>query len=93
MQDDNVIGDGQLTSSTAMAGHEAWRGRLNGSGSWKPEINDRTPVYRVAFNQQPVNITYIATQGDPDEDFWVTSFTLQYKMRNHRNPFTDYPQV
>lgn len=91
MEDDSVIGDGQLTSSTAMASHEAWRGRLNGAGNWKPDKKDPAPVYRVKF-YTPVNITYIATQGAPDEDCWVTSFTLRYKLDQGSN-FTDYPQV
>ena len=91
MEDDNVIGDGQLTSSTAMAGHEAWRGRLNGAGNWKPDKKDPAPVYRVKF-YSPVNITYIATQGAPDEDCWVTSFKLRYKVDQSSN-FTGYPQV
>ena len=91
VEDDSVIGDGQLRSSTAMAGHEAWRGRLNGAGNWKPEKNDPAPVYLVKF-YSPVNISYIATQGAPDEDCWVTSFTLRYKLDQGSN-FTDYPQV
>lgn len=91
MEDDNIIGDGQLTSSTASRGHEAWRGRLHGLGSWKPETKDLNPVYKVTF-YLPVDITYIATQGAPDEDCWVTSFTLRYK-RTQDAVFKDYPQV
>ena len=91
IQNNKIIGDGDLTSSTALVGHEAWRGRLNGSGSWRPEESDRAPVYKVAFNS-PVKITYIATQGAPDVNCLVTSLTLQYEMEQDKD-FKHYPQV
>lgn len=90
IQDDNIIFDGQLTSSSAAVGHEAWRGRLHGQDSWKPEVKEPPPNFKVKF-YSPVNITYIATQGSPDQDCWATSFRLQYRVQN--GSLTDYQQV
>ena len=92
MQDDNKISDGQLTSSSATRGHEAWRGRLHGKGSWKPETKDLDPNFEVTFHSA-VNITYIATQGSPNEDCWATSFKLQYGGSSSSGSLKDYPQV
>ncbi|XP_022792941.1 uncharacterized protein LOC111331968 [Stylophora pistillata] len=89
IQDDNIIFDGQLTSSTAAIGHEAWRGKLHGSGSWKPVANDLNSSYTVKFTSA-VNITYIATQGSPDLDCWPTSFTLAYFTADR---LKNYPHI
>ena len=90
IQDDNKIFDGQLTSSSAAVGHEAWRGRLHGLGSWKPEAKDSAPNFKVSFDSA-VNITYMATQGSPDQDCWATSLRLQYRIEG--GSLQDYPQV
>lgn len=92
IEDDTIIGDGQLTSSSADSGHAAWRGRLHGKGSWKPDKGDPAPVYKVTFNS-PVNISYIATQGAQDDDCWVTSFMIKYKLEHSQNDFKNYSQV
>ena len=92
IEDDTIIGDGQLTSSSADSGHEAWKGRLHGNGSWKPGKGDRAPVYKVAFNS-PVNISYIATQGAQDDDCWVTSFMIKYQLGHSQHDFKNYSQV
>ena len=92
IEDDTIIGDDQLTSSSADSGHEAWRGRLHGTGSWKPEKGDPAPVYKVIFNS-PVNISYIATQGAQDDDCWVTSFMIKYKLGHSQHDFKNCSQV
>ncbi|KAJ7376995.1 hypothetical protein OS493_031268 [Desmophyllum pertusum] len=91
IEDDNKIFDGQLTSSSAHVGYEAWRGRLHGQGSWKPVKNYLSPSYNVSFPYSTVNITYIATQGAPTEDCWMTSFKLQYRIQD--GSLKDYLQT
>ena len=90
MEDDNKIYDGQLISSSASVGYEAWRGRLRGQGSWKPETRDLAPNFNVTL-YSAVNITYIATQGSPTEDCWATTFKIQYQMQG--GSLKEYPEV
>lgn len=90
IEDDNKIFDGQLTSSTSPVGHEAWRGRLHGPGSWKPVTGDLAPNFNISLDS-PVNVTYIATQGSPTEDCWTTTFRIYYKMQGES--LKQYPEV
>ena len=94
IEDDNKIDDGKLTSSSSTVGHEAWRGRLHGQGSWKPEKADPAPNFNITLDSpelSPVNVTYIATQGSPTKDCWVTTFTIHYKMNG--GSLKQYPEV
>ncbi|XP_020601275.1 uncharacterized protein LOC110040383 isoform X1 [Orbicella faveolata] len=90
IEDDNKIFDGQLTSSTSPVGHEAWRGRLHGPGSWKPVTGDLAPNFNISLFS-PVNVTYIATQGSPTEDCWTTTFRIYYKMQG--GSLKQYPEI
>ncbi|XP_058965535.2 uncharacterized protein [Pocillopora verrucosa] len=90
IQDNNIIFDGELTSSTAAVGHEAWRGRLHGKGSWKPVLSDSDPRFEIGTFDPAMKISYIATQGSPDQDCWPTSFTLRYETAGQSK---EYPQI
>ena len=90
VEDDNIIGDDKLKSSTASNGYEGWRGRLHGPGSWRPEKEDLAPSLNITLDST-VNITYIATQGSPTEDCWATTFRIHYKMQG--GPLKQYPEV
>jgi len=94
IEDNNKIDDGKLTSSTSSLGYDAWKGRLHGQGSWKPEKADPAPNFKITLDSQelsPVNVTYIATQGSPTEDCWVTTFRIYYKM--DKGSLKQYPEA
>ena len=90
VEDNNIIGDDKLKSSTALQRGEAWRGRLYGDRSWTPERKDPAPSLNITLDAV-VNITYIATQGSPTEDCWATTFRIHYKMQGA--PLKEYPEV
>ena len=52
---------------------------MAGQGAWSMELDptDSNPFHMVIFNLA-VNISYIETQGSPDQDCWPTSFALYY---------------
>ena len=66
-----------ITGSTSLSGYEAWKGRLNGKSCWRPARNSDGEHITVTFASKKTVIA-IATQGSPDDKFWVQSFTYQY---------------
>ena len=66
-----------IDGSTSLSGYEAWKGRLNGKSCWRPAQNLDGEYITVTFASKKTVIA-IATQGSPDDKFWVQRFTYQY---------------
>ena len=54
-----------------------------------PEAHDQNPWLQVDFGVE-TRIMGISTQGSYYDDFWVKSYSLQY--RNNRSSFKQYQQ-
>ena len=82
-----LIGDSQLTASSKWdSNHGPGNARLfrpkNGpnTGAWSSRANNRNQWLQVNF-LKTTKITGISTQGRPESNQWVTSFSLSYSIR------------
>lgn len=66
-----------IEGSSSLNGYEPWKGRLNGKSCWRPTQNTPNEHITVKFSSKKTVIA-IATQGSPDGNFWIQSFTYQY---------------
>lgn len=66
-----------------------YRGAPWQTGGWMPEAHDQNPWLQVDFGDE-TRIMGISTQGSYYDDFWVKSYSLQY--RNNRSSFKQYQQ-
>ena len=66
-----------INGSTSLSGYEAWKGRLNGKSCWRPAQNLDGEHITVTFASKKTVIA-IATQGSPNDNSWIESFTYQY---------------
>lgn len=76
MENGDIPND-NIESSSSLRGYEAWKGRLNGKSCWKPTQNIDGEQIKVTFTSEKTVIA-IATQGSPNDDCWIESFTYQY---------------
>ena len=72
------IPDSALTASSAEPCCPANRARLNNSEAWVTN-KTRGAWFQVEFNNM-TNITEIATQGDPNYDRWVKSYSMYHSI-------------
>ena len=82
------IPDCALTASSASRHWPANQARLNNSGAWVP-LSNRGAWFQVEFSNM-TNITAIATQGHPDYDYWVKSYSVYHSNDGHK--FQPYHQ-
>ncbi|KAK3715659.1 hypothetical protein QZH41_020735 [Actinostola sp. cb2023] len=76
--ENSEIHNSQMTSSSSSNNsHDASRGRLYGSSSWCSSTASNTEYIQVDLGQVKT-VTGIATQGDPTQDKWVTSYKVSY---------------
>ena len=66
-----------IEGSSSLNGYEPWKGRLNGKSCWRPTQNTPNEYITVKFASKKTVIA-IATQGSPNVNFWIKSFTYQY---------------
>ena len=66
-----------IEGSSSLNSYEAWKGRLNGKSCWRPIQNTPSEYIAVTFASKKTVIA-IATQGSPNDEFWIKSFTYQY---------------
>ena len=72
-------------SSSHQAKYAPARARLNiqgnskGYGAWCAKTNDGKQWLQIAFGEL-VRVTKVATQGQQDNNHWVTKFTLSYSV-------------
>ncbi|XP_022792931.1 lactadherin-like [Stylophora pistillata] len=71
------IPNDHIESSTFLVDNQAWKGRLNGNSCWRPAQSKNTEHIKVTFVSEKT-VFAIATQGSPDNNFWIESYTLQY---------------
>ena len=77
-----AIANSMITASKIKAGHEAWKGRLNGNSCWMPPENTGNEYIIVNFTSTKT-IFAIATQGAPDDSCWVKSYDFQWYFRKN----------
>ena len=70
------ITDAKIEASSAKLGYEAGKGRLNRNSCWMPTQDKATEYIKVTFVTK-VTIVAIATQGAPNDDCWVKSYSFQ----------------
>uniref|UniRef100_A0A2C9M9G4 Hemocytin n=1 Tax=Biomphalaria glabrata TaxID=6526 RepID=A0A2C9M9G4_BIOGL len=77
----SMITSSQLTSSSQLnLQTSAANGRLENSlSSWVPSMYDNFPWHQVDF-KTPQNLSGVITQGSPDSERWVSSFTVSTSM-------------
>ena len=80
----------QFTSSSGRSALFASRNvRLHSAGCWAPSPTDTAPWIEINVRWLTL-ITQVATQGRPDNDEWVTQYTI--KSRTSQNdPYRDFP--
>ena len=72
-----AIPDSNITASTIKAGFDAWGARLNKNSCWIPAQHNDTEYIEVSFTSMKT-VVAIATQGAPNKECWVNTFTLQW---------------
>jgi hypothetical protein len=83
--EDRAIGDMQLSTSSNLVSDVCSKegvtgGRLNSNASWCAASDDSSSDHyiEVSFDNKPVRIDSIVTQGNAMKTAWVTSFTISY---------------
>ena len=59
-------------------------GRLNGSSSWVPGLLDPKPYLQINLAPRARLITRVATQANPEHDWWTTSYVLKYSLNGNQ---------
>ncbi|KXJ24955.1 Retinoschisin [Exaiptasia diaphana] len=81
---DNRITNNKITgSSTGQWGltyYYPYMARLNGKSSWVVSLVDYSMYLDIDLAPQLRLITGIATQGNPDKDWWTTKYTINYRL-------------
>lgn len=87
----NWIQDAAITASSIRdIAHDPARARLHGNGAWMPLIQDTNPFLQIHF-QDESNVSAIAIQGHPKNDYWVSKFSLSFSMDAQQ--WNDLPEV
>ena len=76
-----AIPNSNIEASSTKTGFDAWKARLNKNYCWMPAQDKNTEYIKVTFTSTK-NVTVIATQGAPNNECWVKTFTLQWFNRD-----------
>ncbi|XP_035698666.1 uncharacterized protein LOC118431532 [Branchiostoma floridae] len=79
VEDNSIIRNGQMTSSSEVTGSEAYRGRLNGDGAWQPSEQGTNEFLAVNL-QYKRYIFGIQTQGQGSG--YVETYRIIYQVDN-----------
>jgi len=83
------IPDNNITASSAVS--QAKNGRLSNAGSWCADMADNSNPY-LQIDLKTLRIIYaVSTQGNPQADQWVETYTLQ--VSPDAATWTDYEEV
>ena len=74
--------DNSFSASTHRSGNEAYKGHLNGNGTWSPSGNNDANDYLQIDLKDQFFVCAVATQGSPSHDHWTTKYKLLYSLDN-----------
>ncbi|KAL9950701.1 hypothetical protein ACROYT_G043242 [Oculina patagonica] len=74
--------DDSFSASSSRSGNEAFKGRLNGVGSWSPNSNNDANDYLQINLKYEFFICAVATQGKSNADHWTTKYKLLLSLNN-----------
>lgn len=74
------INDSQISASSSSTNLQAWRARLNRRlrKAWCTIATELLPQFLQIDLREIKTVSYIATQGLPRKEAWVTSYSLEY---------------
>ncbi|XP_066297935.1 hemocytin-like [Branchiostoma lanceolatum] len=79
VQDNTIIQDDQMVTSSQLDGSEAYRGRLNGDGAWQPSAQGTDQFLAVDLLK---NVYVVAIQTQGQGDGYVDSYRIIYQRDN-----------
>lgn len=80
----NWIQDAAITASSIRdIAHDPARARLHGNGAWMPLIQDANQFLQIHF-QEETNVSAVAIQGHPRNEYWVSKFSLSFSIDAYR---------
>lgn len=80
----NWIQDAAITASSFRdIAHDPARARLHGDGAWMPLSQDANQFLQIDF-QDETNVSSVAIQGHPKNEYWVSKFSLSFSMDAQR---------
>lgn len=74
-------------SSKSRLQYDANNGRLNGNSSWCSNHTDSKPYLEIDL-EKPYKITYVATQGNRNWNYWVSKYIVSHNSA--RSSFIEY---
>ncbi|XP_072021702.1 transient receptor potential cation channel subfamily M member-like 2 [Amphiura filiformis] len=78
--EDKKIQDSQINcSSTEHATCNHSKARLNNDSAWTPDSSDKKQWIEIDLGVTKL-VSEVVTQGNPDDDTWVTKYKVQYKV-------------
>jgi len=76
----NWIQDAAITASSIRdLEHDPARARLHGNGAWMPLIQSTDQFLQIHFEDE-TNVSAVAIQGHPINEFWVSNYSLSFSM-------------
>jgi len=76
----NWIQDAAITASSIRnLEHDPGRARLHGNGAWMPLSQSAGQFLQIHFGDE-TNVTAVAIQGHPNNEFWVSKYSLAFSM-------------
>ena len=85
------ISDNKITASSQTS--QAKNGRLNNRGSWCAATSDTNRYLQIDLQTLHI-ICAVSTQGNPQSDDWVETYTLQLSTDGTTwTDFTEFGQV
>jgi len=87
----NWIQDAAITASSIRdLEHDPGRARLHGNGAWRPLIQSADQFLQIHFDDE-TNVSAVAIQGHPENEFWVSKYSLSFSMDAKR--WEDHSEV
>ena len=74
--------DNSFSASSSRNGNEAFNGRLNGVGAWSPSTDGKANDYLQINLQYEIFICAVATQGNPNADYWTKKYKLLLSLND-----------
>ena len=72
--------DNSFSASSSSSGNEAYKGRLNGNGTWSPSTDSNANDYLQIDLKYEFVICAIATQGKSTANEWTEEYKLHLSL-------------
>lgn len=74
------IQNADITSSSIRdTVHDPAEARLHGNGAWMSLIQDTNQFLQIHFEDE-TNVSAVAIQGHPKNEYWVSKYSLSFSM-------------